>query len=119
MVKIIKGTYGYWDGHKVIPISAKDGNVELGKEIEANLVAKGVAEYIPNEAPIVCAEKPSAVPELPVYDESMTMSELKKVAKAYGVDCSKAKSKKMVINLIEEAATEDEDIPSISAAMPV
>lgn len=46
MVKIIKGTYGYWNGHSVELKTEKDGPFEMEPEKEQRLVNKGVAVYV-------------------------------------------------------------------------
>lgn len=129
MVQIIKGTYGHYDGHKVIPINEKSGPQSFDPEVEARLVKKGVAVYV-GEAPAA----DDAGDGMPAYNTDMKLDELKKIAEAYGVDASKAKSKKAVIDMIEAAkAAQDEDAddadddgavedgdtpPAVGAAMP-
>ena len=131
MVKIIKGTYGHYNGNKVIPITEKDGPQSFSEEVEARLVKKGVAVYV-SEADIETVEKS----DMPEYNVDMKLAELKEIAAAYGVDASKAKAKKDVIAMIEAAkngndedteddADEDDGVvddgeapPSVNAAMP-
>lgn len=128
MVKIIKGTYGHYDGHKVIPINEKSGPQCFGDEVEARLVKKGVAVYV-GETP-AADDNNSGMPE---YNKDMKLADLKKIAEAYGVDASKAKSKNEVIAMIEAAKNDDgengeendddviddgETPPAVGAAMP-
>ena len=46
MIQIIKGTFGYYNGRKVIPITEVDGPQKFDDELEARLVKEGVAKYI-------------------------------------------------------------------------
>lgn len=132
MVKIIKGTYGHYDGHKVIPINEKSGPQSFDPEVEARLVKKGVAVYV-GDAP---AAGNDAGDGMPTYSKDMKLDDLKKIAEAYGVDASKARSKDAVIDMIEaaKAAKDDADDndnddddgvvddgetpPAVGAAMP-
>lgn len=141
MIEIIAGTFGYYNGRKVIPITKEDGPQKFDPELEARLVKKRVAKYV-DEQPVapVPAEKseqdPDGAPETgetpaaPEYDEDMKLDELKEVAAAYGVDASAMRKKADVIAAIEEAkeaageAADDqtgdnEEPPQIGAADPV
>ena len=71
---------------------------------------------------------------MPAYSKDMKLDDLKKIAEAYGVDASKARSKDAVIDMIEaaKAAKDDADDnddddgvvddgetpPAVGAAMP-
>ena len=46
MIQIIKGTFGYYNGRKVIPITEADDPQKFDDELEARLVKEGVAKYI-------------------------------------------------------------------------
>ena len=46
MIQIIQGTFGYYNGRKVIPITEADGPQKFDDELEARLVKEGVAKYI-------------------------------------------------------------------------
>ena len=132
MVQIIKGTYGHYDGHKVIPINEKSGPQSFAPEVEERLVKKGVAVYV-GDTP--AAGNNDAGDGMPAYNADMKLDELKKIAEAYGVDASKAKSKKAVIEMIEAAKAAEDDTdddnddddgvvddgetpPAVGAAMP-
>lgn len=131
MVQIIKGTYGHYDGHKVIPINEKSGPQSFAPEVEERLVKKGVAVYV-GDTP--AAGNNDAGDGMPAYNADMKLDELKKIAEAYGVDASKAKSKKAVIDMIEAAKAAQDDAdddndddgvvddgetpPAVGAAMP-
>ena len=129
MIQIIKGTFGYYNGRKVIPITEADGPQKFDDELEARLVKEGVAKYIgePGET----AEQPAPAPgddadEAPEYNEDMKLDELKEVAARYGVDASAMRKKADVIAAIEATKAEqsddgadDEEPPQIGAADPV
>lgn len=138
MIQIIKGTFGYYNGRKVIPITEADGPQKFDDELEARLVKEGVAKYIgelgetaeqPAPAPGDDAEPAStntAADEAPEYNEDMKLDELKEVATRYGVDASAMRKKADVIAAIEAAKAEqpddgadDEEPPQIGAADPV
>lgn len=105
MVEIIKGTFGYFDGRKVKPLSEKDGPQIFDPELEERLVKQGVARYVETKA---SAEKPSEGADgLPAYDKTMKLNDLKEIAKLYGVDASKCASKAEVCDLIDAKLAED------------
>lgn len=147
MIQIIAGTFGYYNGRKVVPITSADGPQKFDPELEARLVKQGVAKYV-DEQPVAPApaakpeQEPEAAPETddaptapPEYDEDMKLDELKEVAAAYGVDASAMRKKADVIAAIEkakaggkaddetgdneEAPEDDEAPPQIGAADPV
>ena len=136
MIQIIKGTFGYYNGRKVIPITEADGPQKFDDELEARLVKEGVAKYIgeqdeqPAPAPGDDADEPAstntAADEAPEYNEDMKLDELKEVAARYGVDASAMRKKADVIAAIEATKAEqpddgadDEEPPQIGAADPV
>lgn len=146
MIQIIAGTFGYYNGRKVVPITSADGPQKFDPELEARLVKKGVAKYVDEQpaAPAPASEperEPEGTPEAgeapaaPEYDEDMKLDELKEVAAAYGVDTSAMRKKADVIVAIEkakaggkaddetddneEAPEDDEAPPQIGAADPV
>ena len=59
MIQIIAGTFGYYNGRKVVPITNADGPQKFDPELEARLVKKGVAKYV-DEKPV--APAPAAEP---------------------------------------------------------
>ena len=146
MIQIIAGTFGYYNGRKVVPVTRADGPQKFDPELEARLVKKGVAKYVDEQpaAPAPASEperEPEGTPEAgeapaaPEYDEDMKLDELKEVAAAYGVDTSAMRKKADVIAAIEkakaggkaddetgdneEAPEDDEAPPQIGAADPV
>lgn len=143
MIQIIAGTFGYYNGRKVVPITNADGPQKFDPKLEARLVKKGVAKYV-DEKPVAPAPaaKPEREPEpasetdgtpaAPEYNEDVKLDELKEVAAAYGVDASAMRKKADVIAAIEEAKAaagvgqnddgqngDDEKPPEIGAADPV
>lgn len=142
MIQIIAGTFGYYNGRKVVPITNADGPQKFDPELEARLVKQGVAKYV-DEQPVAPApaakpeQEPEAAPETddaptapPEYDEDMKLDELKEVAAAYGVDASAMRKKADVIAAIEKAKAaanevdddqtgDNEEPPQIGAADPV
>ena len=137
MIQIIAGTFGYYNGRKVVPITNADGPQKFDPELEARLVKKGVAKYVDEKpvAPAPAAEperepgatsEPDGTPAAPEYDEDMKLDELKEVATRYGVDASAMRKKADVIAAIEATKAEqpddgadDEEPPQIGAADPV
>ena len=117
MIKIIKGSYGLRRGATVEAIHA-GSTIEIGKDKEERLVRLGVAVYVTDDVtkaePIVEAPEEAqdeVVDDVPEYNESMKISDLKKVAEAYGIDASSMRSKKDVIEAIEAA----KDLPAFDA----
>lgn len=122
MIQIIKGTFGYYNGRKVTPITEADGPQKFDDELEASLVKEGVAKYIgelgetaeqPAPAPGDDADEPAstntAADEAPEYNEDMKLDELKEVATRYGVDASAMRKKADVIAAIEATKAEQPD----------
>jgi len=120
MIQIIKGTFGYYNGRKVIPITEADGPQKFDDELEARLVKEGVAKYIgeqdePAEQPAPDhgddADEPAstntAADEAPEYDEDMR----KKADVIAAIEAAKAEQ--------PDDGTDDEEPPQIGAADPV
>ncbi len=108
MVEIIKGTFGYFDGRRVVPVTAKDGPQKWDPDLERRLVARGIARYVESEKP---AQKPTEAPvevaeveEETVDVENMTVKQLKAVAAQMGIDTKPLKKKADLIAAIEDAA---------------
>lgn len=120
MIQIIAGTFGYYNGRKVIPITEASGPQKFDPELEARLVRKGIAVYVGN-APV---DDQDDVEE-PEYSADMKLEELKEIAAGYGVDASAMRKKSDVIEAIEaakqavDADAEDEEPPMLGVADPV
>lgn len=129
MIQIIAGTFGYYDGRKVIPLTNESGPKQLDPELEARLVKKGIAKYVgvehaQNADVGAHDEKTDAQAEnLPEYNEDMKLEELKNIAAAYGVDAHAMRKKADVIAAIEAAKEEDveddEEPPHFDVEAPV
>lgn len=148
MIKVISGTVGVFENNRMDLKTSKSGPFELDGKREAELVASGIAKYHEQVAAFAQAPasgktpdpsagdgkeddtKPGAA-ELPAYNESMKLDELKEIAKAYGVGAEAMRSKAQVVTAIDaakEAAAKsseddtDEDenqLPDLNAADPV
>ncbi len=115
MIRMTAGTYGFCDGDRVIPKTPASKPFALSPERERELVEARVAEYVDDEfvkEPISNKPGPKYI-ELPEYNADMKMEELKKVAKVYKVDASKARSKDEVVAMIDSAIADmrDEEAP--------
>ena len=143
MIQIIAGTFGYYNGRKVVPITNQDGPKQFDPELEARLVKEGVAKYVEDpestdsagvpapQDPEDPADAAAGDPEDPAdsaeYSEDMKLDELKEIAASYGVDTSAMRKKADVIAAIEAAkagqtdddGTDDEEPPQFGAADPV
>ena len=142
MIQIVKGTFGYYNGRKVIPITEADGPQKFDPELEARLVKEGVAKYVedpestdsagvpapqdPDNPDSAAAGDPEDPADAAEYSEDMKLDELKEIAASYGVDTSAMRKKADVIAAIEAAKAEqpddgadDEEPPQIGAADPV
>ena len=95
MIKMVKGTYGLKVNGVVKAMTKKSAPFSLSAAREAELVKAGVAAYVEETT------------EETTYS-NMKMAELRKTAAAYGVDASKSKSKKEVIEMIEAAKAKAE-----------
>lgn len=86
MVVIIKGTFGYYDGHKVVPVSKADGPQKWDEALEARLVARGIARYVdePEKAVQASTAHDEAAPAEKDLAE-MSYKELKALAKERGI----------------------------------
>lgn len=105
MIQITTGTFGYYNGRKVVPITSESGPQKFDPELEARLVKQGIAKYI--DAPAgqteTAGDQQEETADLPKYNERMKLEELKKIANAYGVDASAMTKKGDVIKAIEAA----------------
>ena len=131
MIQIIAGTFGYFDGRKIIPLTHESGPRQLDPGLEARLVKKGVAKYIGNiehaQSENVHAQAENGTDEvlktLPEYNEGMKLEELKSIAAEYGVDASAMRKKADVIAAIEvvqaDIDEDDEEPPCFDVADPV
>lgn len=107
MVEIIKGTFGYFDGRRVVPVSFKDGPQTWDPDLERRLVARGIARYVeaekPAQAPVWVPVEVADLQEATVDVENMTVKQLKAVAEQMGIDTKNLRKKADLIAVIEEA----------------
>lgn len=116
MIRIVKGTFGYFDGRRVVPVTAADGPQAYDPELEARLVSEGVAEYVAGAA-AEADHRVTVTPHLDVHVEveadpepeadepaleDMTRAELAELAESYGIKPGKL-TKAKLIEAIEEA----------------
>lgn len=107
MIRIIRGTFGWFDGRRVVPITAADGAKQLDPGLEERLVKEGVAEYVdaPTDAKAhVEVETPSTPTEVEKPDDlgSKTRAELVELAKSHGIHAGKM-SKSALVDAIRAA----------------
>lgn len=99
MVRITRGTFGWFDGRRVVPLTAADGPVTLDPDLEKRLVDEGVAEWADAPAPTK-VEEPKAQPEpgaaagKPLAE--MTRAELVEVAAKLGIHAGKTPKAKLL-----------------------
>lgn len=113
-IKILKGTFGYWDGTRVVPKTAKDEPflVETGRAKE--LVERGVAEFVNVTAEVdgeqyeVDGEQSEVETDDDADLEEMTINELKEYAEPYGVKWKVGMKKEELIEAIKAAQAEVE-----------
>ena len=104
MIRVIKGTIGYWDGRKIVPYTAENGAIELDSAAEARFVKLGVAEYVGEPAEIVKA---------PAYNADMKADALREIGKAYGLTFKVGMTKLEMVAALDEhfnPAANDEDV---------
>lgn len=122
MIVITKGTFGYFDGRRVVPVTRADGPQAYDPELEARLVSEGVAEYV-GEADYTVTVTPHLTVDVEVDGEpagenadepaleDMTRAELSDIAEGYGIKAGKLTKAKLI-----EAIEGAEKAPDLSAA---
>lgn len=117
MIKIIKGSYGMRVKNSIIAVPAGSDPIELSKEKEERLVRIGVAVYVDDQEnknelsdDADKTQDDENVDEFLAYNEEMKLSDLKEIAKKYGIDASSMRSKKEVIEAIDAARNELSDV---------
>lgn len=99
MIRMTNGTYGLKENRVVKAMTKHSAPFSLTADRETELVKAGVAVYVEK-----CAEETS--------HDNMRLSDLRKAATTYGVDASKCRSKKEVIEMIETAKAKAKALPS-------
>ena len=123
MIRIIKGTFGWFNGRRVVPVTREDGPISVDRSLERRLVDEGVAEYV--DAPVSGGapdpeptKAPAAAPApesdcdgcAPALDD-MTRAELADMAESLGIKPGKKTKAELA-----EAIAEAEQAPDLSAA---
>lgn len=111
MIKIVKGIYGYWNGHMVTPKTEKDGPFSETPEQEERLVNLGIAVYVDETPELASINSEDAST---VMLEDMTLKELKAFAEPYGVKYKVGTSKGEFIKAIKQAMN---DLPNAELEM--
>lgn len=126
MIKIVRGVYGFLDKNGIVrPKTEADEPFELLPEQEARLVKLGVAQYVENvkdeqeqeeSAPDETEEVETEDEQDPIgFDETpaeelllseMSVPELRKVGKGYGLTFKVGTSKAEMVKAIEAAEAE-------------
>lgn len=143
MIKIVRGTYGYWNGRYVEPKTEKDAPFELEAEKEKRLVDKGVAVYVVEPTNVEISEEgdfevdgkvvgkvdgdivevtDEDVTEATIEDvkaelSKLTLEELKAEGKKYGVSYKVGTKKADFVDQILSAMpAEEEELPDADPA---
>lgn len=100
-IRIINGTFGYNDGIRIKPLTAKDGDIDLPKALEKRLVEDDkIAVYVDKKPE---ENKPTEVFELGDRKvEDLEYKELQSAFKFYGLGNPVSKSKDFLANAIQE-----------------
>ena len=96
MIRVKKGTVGYWDGRRIVPLTAKSGAVRLRSDAERRFVELGVAEYVDTDGS----------PE-DVADESMSTKDLREIAKSRGITFKVGLTKKEMVDILNSGDKTD------------
>lgn len=137
MIRIIRGVYGYWDEKKkrVIPKDKDSDPFILSMKQEADLVARGIAEYVGDpdkeEAAELAEVAPDNVAAIPEYSTESSPAELRAIGKAVGITFKVGTSKVEMVEQLdaffddhiqeadEEDTTPDDELPKFDAAEAV
>ena len=134
MIRIIAGVYGHKENGVIEPKDSNSAPFSLDPEREAELVARGIAEYanviIPEEEPETAPETDSSQQNdddleagddekkiKPEYSEKMKLPELQALAASFGLDAQKMRAKAEVIKLLDDYFEDDGEQPPAFGAM--
>lgn len=146
MIRIIAGVYGHKENGVIEPKDSNSAPFSLDPEREAELVARGIAEYanviIPEEEPETTPETDSSQqvednPKTdddqqhddnleagddekktkPEYSEKMKLPELQALAASFGLDAQKMRAKAEVVKLLDDYFEDDGEQPPAFGAM--
>lgn len=133
-IKMISGTFGYWDGSKVVPKTPEDAPFLIDEGRASELVELGIAKFADEElkteeekeadeaAELQLAaelEAEKMVEDIGVDLEALKVEELKKFAEPYGIEWKAGMKKADLIDAIKAAMNDDsldEQAPSFDAA---
>lgn len=107
MIKIIRGVYGYWDAEKkrVIPKDKDSDPFILTAKKEADLVDRGIAEYVgkPSEedAEELANILPDGVTAIPEYSTENSAAELRAIGKTVGITFKVGTSKAEMVEQLD------------------
>jgi len=128
-IEIINGHFVYREGVTTVVYSAGDGVHVLPPDMEARLVAEGVARYVDKPAAdIRFAQVPSGDTKQDAESEkesleALKVSELREMLKARGLPCrvgmTKAEMIKALQGMGDEAEDDGDSPPVLNAEGPV
>lgn len=108
IIRIKRGTFGYFDGRKIVPKTKESGPFECDDRLAERLVSQGVAEYADGSADDRDGDL-----------ESLKKAQLVEIAEGLGIETA-GKTKAELIGEIEDAgehdAAQSDDAPVIEAA---
>ena len=118
MIRIISGTFGWTTGGPLEAITAESGPRSFPAEIEARLVAEGVAEYVfpadgaaeyvlpAQGAAIAAPVQPAAAAEdpddVPAYTEEMTKAQLASIMDDAGIYRTESMTKQAMLDKLNQ-----------------
>ena len=112
MIRIISGTFGWTAGGPLEAITAESGPRSFPAEIEARLVAEGVAEYaFPAQGaavaapvqPAAAAEDPDDLPPgVPAYTDEMTKAQLASIMDDAGIYRTESMTKQAMLDKLNQ-----------------
>lgn len=110
LISINRGTFGYFDGRKIVPKTKESGPFECDDRLAERLVSQGVAEY---------ADGTAAEGNTDSDLGSMKKAQLVEIAEGLGIE-TYGKTKAELIGEIEDAGEHEADqsdgAPVIEAA---
>lgn len=101
MIRVIKGTIGYWDGRKVVPYTAAHGNIQLDAASEERFVKLGVAEYV-GEYDATADDVDGNDLNSPAYSVDMKSADLRKIGAEFGLKFPANMSKAAMVAALDE-----------------
>lgn len=121
-IKMTSGTFGYWDGSKVVPKTPEDAPFLIDEGRASELVELGIAKFVDEELKTeeekaadeaadlqleAELEAENIAEDIGVDLEVLKVEELKKIAKPYGVEWKAGMKKADLIDAIKVAMNGD------------